>query len=54
MGDQLLCAAVAHHEVLLDKLNQTLSVRVTLVLEVETVWRLNNTDRFFVGIVLEN
>lgn len=54
MRDQLLRAAVAHHEVLLDELNQTFCVRVALVLEVKAVWRLNNTDRFFVSVVLQN
>jgi len=54
VGDQLHGAAVSHHEVLLDELDQAFSVRVALVLEVKPIWRLNNTNRFFVGVVLQN
>lgn len=50
----MLGASVAHHEVLLDKLNQAFGVGVALVLEVKAVWCLHNTDRFFVRVVLEN
>ena len=54
MGNQLLGAAMSHYEVLLDELNQAFCVRVALVLEVKAIWCLNNTNCFFVGVVLQN
>ena len=51
MGDELSAGLVTGDEVGHDELNDSVRVRVLLVLEIETVMDLSNGDGFFVGVV---
>jgi hypothetical protein len=51
MRDQLLVVLGAAHEMVLDKLNQPLSVTVRLVLKVKAFCCLDNADGLLVSFV---
>ena len=51
---KLLCVSMSGNEMLLDKLNDALSVGVGLVMEVETIGGLLNVNRLLVGIMTQN
>ena len=54
MGNQLLGRTVPANEVVRNELNDASCVRVGLIVEVQSISRLLNVDRFLVRIVTQN
>jgi len=54
MGDQLTCCRVFCNEIILDEANDTIGMRLLLVLEVKSVIHLYDVDCLLVCVVLEN
>ena len=54
MRNKLLSVFCSSDEVIFDELDETVSVRVLLVVEVEAFSCLLDADRFLVGFVLQN
>lgn len=53
-GDQFYGTLMTGDEVLMDEANQTVSMRVALVMEVQTLGFLDDVERLIVGIVPKN
>jgi hypothetical protein len=54
VGDQLLVVLAPNHEVLLNKLNQPVRVRVLLVLEVQSFSCLHDIESLLVSLMLQD